>query len=488
MARKPQSRRLRRWFGRLGAAASMVAACHFALVGVARADVASEMNGFFNDAGGAANVSGPTAFEGQSAGYYSLGNVWTRFPQKSVSPFNLQLPSARAGCGGIDLFSGSFSFINAAEIVAMLKATANNALGFAFKLAIDSVSPEIGKVMDEFSQKAQLLNQMNISSCETAQALVGGIWPQMETTRSTICEAVGNSQGVFSDWAAARQGCNNGGHRDSTIAGNSDANMKDQLVGEPHNYTWEALKKSAKFGAFDQTFSEYIMTLVGTIVTTPPTSSDQGPKVVIYGPAEEAVVTALLDGTSNAPPVKILKCNNSECTDVGEQTLSVPASAALRPRIAEMVQSMSDKIRTDATLTAAEKQLLNMATVPLYKILAVQAYAHYALTQGEIQTLSEIVAVDLLNAMIDNMLDRVEQAKTFYQTADQETASQWRQQIAATRAKFAQRDVKLSNKLQATMQIINRSVMLESTLQNSMTPGMAAALNFSRGLSAQGLN
>jgi conjugative transfer pilus assembly protein TraH len=28
--------------------------------------------------------------------------------------------------------------------------------------------------------------------------------------------------------------------------------MKDQLVGEPHNYTWEALKKSAKFGAFDQ--------------------------------------------------------------------------------------------------------------------------------------------------------------------------------------------------------------------------------------------
>ena len=35
---------------------------------------------------------------------------------------------------------------------------------------------KIGKVMDEFSQKAQLLNQMNISSCETAQALVGGIW------------------------------------------------------------------------------------------------------------------------------------------------------------------------------------------------------------------------------------------------------------------------------------------------------------------------
>ena len=37
------------------------------------------MDSFLNDVGGAANVTGPTAFEGQSAGYYSLGNVWTRW-------------------------------------------------------------------------------------------------------------------------------------------------------------------------------------------------------------------------------------------------------------------------------------------------------------------------------------------------------------------------------------------------------------------------
>ncbi|MAM37017.1 MAG: conjugal transfer protein TraH [Erythrobacter sp.] len=446
------------------------------------------MNSFFNDTGGAANVTGPSAFQGQSAGYYSMGNVWTRFPQKSVSPFNLQLPNARAGCGGIDLFSGSFSFINASEIVAMLKATANNALGFAFKLAIDSVSPEIGKVMDEFSQKAQLLNQMNISSCETAQALVGGIWPQMDTTRSTICEAIGNSQGVFSDWAASRQGCNNGNQRDGTIAGNSDESMKDQLVGEPHNYTWEALKKAERFGAFDQAFSEYIMTLVGTVITTPSTDPSVGGKVVMIGPAEDAVVTALLDGTADAPPVKLLKCNDENCYEVGEQTLSVPASSALRPRIEALIQSMNDKIRSDTPLSAAEKQLLNIATVPIFKILSVQAYAHYSLSPGEIQAMSEIVAVDLLTAMLDNMMDRVEQSQVHYQTFDQATATQWKAQIAAARAKYAQRDVKLNNKLQVTMQLIHRSMMLESTLQNSMTPGMTSALNFSRGLSAQGLN
>lgn len=472
----------------VASAAALVASLNLAVAPPAQAGVASEMNAFFNDAGGAANITGPSAFEGQSAGYYSLGNLWTRFPQKSVSPFNLQLPSARAGCGGIDLFSGSFSFINTAEIVAMLKATANNALGFAFKLAIDSISPEIGKVMDEFAQKAQLLNQMNISSCETAQALVGGIWPQMDTTRATICEAVGNSQGIFSDWAAARQNCNNGDRRDSTIASNSDPAMKDQLVGEPHNYTWEALRKSNKFGAFDKEFSEYIMTLVGTVVTTPSTDPSVGGKVTMVGPAEEAVVTALLDGTAGGAAVNILRCDEETlCLSITTQTLTIPESAALRPRIASMIKDIAAKIRTDVAIDAAEKQLLNMSSIPLFKILAVQSAARYTLTDGEIQTLAEIVSVDILNAMIDNMLDRVEQAKIHYQTFDQETATQWRQQIATTRQKFQQRGVRLDQKLQVTMQIIDRSIMLESTLQNTMTPGMSAALNFSRGLSAQGL-
>lgn len=173
----------------------------------ASADVGSSMDSFLNDVGGAANVNGPTAFQGQSAGYYSLGNVWTRFPQKTTNIANLQLPRARAGCGGIDIFAGSFSFINASEIVAMLKAVANNAVGFAFSLAIDTVCPECSKIMQEFSQKAQLMNNLNINSCEMAQGLVGGIWPKGDLADKAICEAIGNSEGIFTDYAAAKHGC-----------------------------------------------------------------------------------------------------------------------------------------------------------------------------------------------------------------------------------------------------------------------------------------
>ena len=158
------------------AAASMVAS-------PVAANVGDSMDRFMDDMGAAANVTGPTAFEGQSAGYYSLGNVWTRFPQKTTNIANLQLPRARAGCGGIDIFAGSFSFINASEMVALMKAVANNAVGFAFSLAIDTVCPECNKIMQEFSQKAQLMNNLSINSCEMAQGLVGGLWPKGDLGR-----------------------------------------------------------------------------------------------------------------------------------------------------------------------------------------------------------------------------------------------------------------------------------------------------------------
>jgi conjugative transfer pilus assembly protein TraH len=469
-------------------AITVVAVASLVPLSLAEADVGSQMNSFFQDAGGAANVTGPTAYQGQEAGYYSMGNVWSRFPQKSIQPFNLQLPSARAGCGGIDLFSGSFSFVNAKEMVAMMKSVANNALGFAFKLAIDSVSPEIGKVMGEFQQAAQQMNQMNISSCEAAQGLVGSIWPKMAGARSTVCAAVGNSQGMFSDWARARQGCGAEGQEDATLNANSDPAMKDNIPGNPHNYTWEAIKRSNKFGAFDQQFSEYLMTLVGTIVTNPQ-GTDGKPAVQFFGPAEDAVVTALLDGTDGGNSVKILRCDNADtCLNPTEQTLTIASSSALRQRVRTMIDDMNDKIRTDAALTNDEQMLLNMTSVPVYKMLAVEAMAHQSFSAGEVDALSEIVSVNLLSAMIQNMLDRLGQAGSTFQAADVDMAQHWREQLTEARSRYAQRDVSLKAALNNTIALINRSVQLESTLQNAMSPGMAAALNFSRGLNAQGLN
>ena len=90
--------------------------------------------------------------------------------------------------------------------------------------------------------------------------------------------------------------------------------------------------------------------------------------------------------------------------------------------------------------------------------------------------------------MIQNMLDRLGQAGSTFQAADVDMAQHWRQQLTDARTRYSQRDVSLKAALNNTIALINRSGQLEATLQNAMSPGMAAALNFSRGLNAQGLN
>ena len=448
--------------------------------GPAYAGVEGEMSSFMSDMGVSANVSGPAAFQGQSAGYYTMGSVWSRFPQKNVQPFNLQLPHARAGCGGIDLFAGSFSYINTAELVAMLKATANNALGFAFKLAIDTISPEIGKVMDELAQKVQQMNQMNISSCETAQALVGGLWPKTDTASATICESIANSQGAVADWARARQQCNNGGQREALKNGNTDPAMKAQ-AGMKMNFTWHALNK--KYSGFDPEFKEFLMTLVGTYIYNP---DNAGGVVTPIGGADSSVISALLDGTS-ASPIKIWKCDEEvDCLNPTAQNLTITPAQSIKARVRVLVDGMATKVRNpSAPLSAAEVQLLGMASVPVYKIITVSAAAEFGVSPQTIDQLSEIVAVDLVTTMSIRFYDVAIASSDTFHGADAETLGLWREEMRESRRNFLALATRTQSRFDQTFQLIQRTTQLERTLRTQMSPQMTAAMRFSKSLSSQ---
>jgi len=467
-------------------AAILAAALPFASVS---ANVGSSMDSFLRDVGGAANVNGPTAFQGQSAGYYSLGNIWTRFPQKTTNIANLQLPRARAGCGGIDIFAGSFSFINASEIVAMLKAVANNAVGFAFSLAIDTVCPECSKIMQEFSQKAQLMNNLNINSCELAQGLVGGVWPKGDLADKAICEAIGNSEGIFTDYAAAKHGCGTRGQRTSTTA-QGGGKYDDVNTGVARNYTWTILKKSAFFspnGTFDQELAEYAMTLLGTIIYVPPKDDVPGKFVPIVGEASSTLVTSLLDGTQGSN-VLIFHCDEpAKCLEPGFKSLSLPASKALRPRVSALIAGMVQAIHDDTAITSAQKELLQVSSVPLYKILTVQAAYGRGMPTDDRETLAEIASVDMLFAVLDRIVGEAGRSMSSFIGADEAKIAMWQGQVNVVRQALADRQANTHLKVGAIMQIIEKTAFIENELAASMSPGMAASLDWSRGVQNRAL-
>ena len=325
---------------------AICAAVSIALFGAApaSADVLSEMTNFWQ--GAAVNTTGPTAFQGQASGHWTLGNLYLRAPVRSEQIATVSLPSFRAGCGGIDAFAGAFSFIDSDQLIAFGRAVAQNAAGFAFELALETISPVIAETMAKLRALAQWVNDRNLNSCETAQALVGAVWSKNDRSSGAICAAIGTSQGIFSDYAAAKHGCGSDGKRNSTLASASGA-MADQVPVNV-NYAWKATRSSS-FLSGDTQLAEFAMSVSGTVIVTAPTSDadTSGPRVRVLEPLalDRRVTEILMEGGGQLP---VYRCDTTAaCLNPALGSVNVPADRGFRARVAALLRDLVDAVRAD---------------------------------------------------------------------------------------------------------------------------------------------
>ncbi|WP_205528229.1 conjugal transfer protein TraH, partial [Klebsiella pneumoniae] len=116
----------------------------------------SQMDKLFNEM---SNTTPPGVYESQRRGVLAGGRFTAKTRIFDENLVSFAPPSWKAGCGGVDLFGGSLSFINADQIVQLLRAVAANAKGYAFQLALDNVFPDGAKWIENFQKKVQALNQ-----------------------------------------------------------------------------------------------------------------------------------------------------------------------------------------------------------------------------------------------------------------------------------------------------------------------------------------
>ena len=175
--------------------------------------MASQLKSYFEKAGGGSNLTAPSVYKNQSAGYYSGGSFYGRLPVQNTQLMNIQMPGFRAGCGGIDAWMGGFSHISGEQLMVALRGIMSNMGSYAFMLALESLSPEIYNIMNELNALAQKINGLNINTCEAAATALGGMLPQSDATSKHLCQSMGSSMGGLSDWTAARHKCGAGGER-----------------------------------------------------------------------------------------------------------------------------------------------------------------------------------------------------------------------------------------------------------------------------------
>lgn len=213
---------------------------------------------------GMTHTTPPGVWESQRRGVISGGRVTTKNPIMTESIVRVSPPSWQAGCGGVDMHMGSFSFINSDQMVQMLRAIAANAQGYAFQLALDTVYPLGAKWIENFQKVVRAMNSSMLNSCEAAQGVVndtinalgfqGHVQGMSEATTAGLVDG-------FFDSFSERSGQSTGQMLD-----NVDAPRRAATRG---NIVWKELRRNAAHSWFpggDLAFLETVLSMSGSLV------------------------------------------------------------------------------------------------------------------------------------------------------------------------------------------------------------------------------
>lgn len=116
------------------------------------------------------NVSTPAVYMSQQRGYFTAGGIQSRTPNSRLRFVSVTPPKMTAGCGGIDMFWGGFTFLNPEYLIQAFQNILSHAPAFAFDLALKTLCESCSETMKALENIANKLNSMAGDECAIAKA------------------------------------------------------------------------------------------------------------------------------------------------------------------------------------------------------------------------------------------------------------------------------------------------------------------------------
>lgn len=454
-------------------AIATVAAIAFALspIILRAGDLNAEVNNMFTSLGTIGNYTAPGAFRGQTFNTYTGGGLFMRAPNKVYQLAAIQFPSARAGCGGIDVFGGSFSHISAAEFKNMLRNITAALPGIAFQLALESVSPLLGGLTKWAKGLETWINNARINSCETAKAFVSTAAEAAGYGSHEACTDLAIELGLETDRDAARRRCAT--DRTSILAtarssGDAHVRNKAPFVG---NLTWKALQRAGTY--LDDPERELIMSIVGTVIFHPEEAGRDPEPIAPTITSISQLLYGQAAATGTDVTQHLLRCNdytNCDVVTLNTNYTHTPFTA----RVETLMRSIADKIATRTAIAnnSAEVGFVNQTTEPVYKMLSIGAtIPGSGLSDSLIGQYRDVIAADYAYVFLERNL-RVGMAAldkdyTLQQT-QRELANHVRQRAQAMLLQLSQEKNLLYQKVGSFRAVASHLEQLERQLRSSM--------------------
>jgi len=380
--------------------------------GSATASIQSEMQSWFNQMGGYGNVTGAQVVQGQTTTVYTGGSMYMRTPIRNYQLASIAPPSIRAGCGGIDLFAGSFSFINSEQLTALLRNIANNAVGYAFMMAVKSISPDLADLLQYLQDQSSKINGMNLNSCQLAEGITTATLGPLMSDKKEQANAQGTGSLLSNLWPDSFQSFDqwrqdkNAKKQARQQAANADANLKEIL--EPGNVVWKALQKTDT----PDELKELMMSLVGTIIIIPPgdTGNENGDKPLWRYIGPTGVKFADFVGypeSATKGDITLLRCGGDpDC--MNPSAVPNQSVASLSWHVRQTMEKATDKImnRQSQSFAGIDNAVYMNSSIPVWRLANIAAMSRGGpalLTNNYAQTVAVELAYNWFTEMVRNL-------------------------------------------------------------------------------------
>lgn len=467
----------------------------------AHADLNNDMEKFFNSAGMQSNSTGAGAYKGQQAGFYTGGSVTARSRVRNLHAASLKLPSISSGCGGIDLYTGGFSFVDTDEIVNTFKSIGNNALGYSFKIALQTMSPMISDVMQDFQNMADEINQFNINSCELASMAGDSAFDMLSQQHSKACARYVGEKADTQDRFAARHFCGKGNQSKAMKEGEKDEDHADTIQASA-NLAWQALKKAGTNDT-DKQMKEFLMSISGSIIyltgeDAKPAANSKGKKAK-KGPDENpgetiylqslatmessSLIKALLHGGE----ATVYKCDTTDkCLHPVEASVTITQESSFTGQVKSILKSIRDKIKDteckDESCKLSDKEIyfLGTTSIPIYKMMNVEYAYTFAATALNLDAYAELIAYDFMTQYLNESVEAIilgsnnlSIGSTFLERF-KEDATKTKQQLNDALSKQ-------NNNYMLVDDLIRRTQFMEQALAGRLSTSIVNAIGYENG-------
>lgn len=133
-----------------------------------------------------------STFKGSERTYYDLGSTSLRWNSSTTYPITASPFRIKSGCGGIDIFRGGMSFMDADKLVEKLEEILENSPTVALDLALNVLCESCANSMKWIEDKVNALNSIQLDSCKASKALVYSLFQDPDAKQQELHDPMGD--------------------------------------------------------------------------------------------------------------------------------------------------------------------------------------------------------------------------------------------------------------------------------------------------------